>query len=100
MTTALVKYPEQRDVARVLMKNGRATGVVLRNGDEIAGAGRGGGDEPENRAQQLVDPMDLPPSFAGRLRNVRRGVTAKINVASKRLRLPRSAGCSSAGAAC
>jgi phytoene dehydrogenase-like protein len=83
MTTALGgDLRSNADVARVLTKNGRATGVVLKNGDEIMARAVVAAISPKTALMQLVDPMDLPPSFAGRLRNVRaRGVTAKMNVA-------------------
>ena len=69
-------------VARVLTKNGRATGVVLANGDELSARAIVAAISPKTALLQLVSPTDLPPSVASRVRNVRaRGVTAKINLA-------------------
>ena len=69
-------------VARVVTKNGRATGVVLADGDELSARAVVAAISPKTALLQLVSPTDLPPTVASRVRNVRaRGVTAKINVA-------------------
>jgi phytoene dehydrogenase-like protein len=69
-------------VAHVLTKNGRATGVVMANGDELSARAVVAAISPKTALLQLVSPTDLPPSVANRVRNIRaRGVTAKINLA-------------------
>jgi phytoene dehydrogenase-like protein len=69
-------------VARIQTKNGRATGVVLENGEEIAARFVLAAGDPKSTFLKLIDPADLPPTFLQRVRNIRaRGVTAKINLA-------------------
>ena len=69
-------------VARVLTKQGRAMGVALADGEEIAARAVLAAIGPKPLMADLVNPPDLPPSYAQRMRNVRaRGVTAKINLA-------------------
>jgi phytoene dehydrogenase-like protein len=69
-------------VVRISTRNGRVTGVVLGNGDEIAARAVIAAVDPRQTFLSLVDPMDLPPSFVTRVSHFRaRGVTAKINLA-------------------
>jgi phytoene dehydrogenase-like protein len=69
-------------VARVLSKNGRATGVALDNGIEMTARAVVSAIDPRATLLGLVDPMDLTPSFRERVRHIRgRGLTAKINLA-------------------
>lgn len=69
-------------VARVVCESGRATGVILENGTAIAARAVVSAIDPRQTLLDLVDPADLPPSFAERMRHYRaRGVTAKINLA-------------------
>jgi phytoene dehydrogenase-like protein len=69
-------------VVRVLTKNGRATGVVLENGDEVAARAVVAAIDPKSALLDLVPPDDLPPTYRERIRLLRaRGVTAKINFA-------------------
>jgi len=69
-------------VVRVIAKDGRATGVVLENGDELSARAIVGAIGPTQVLTSLVDPADLPPTFLARARNIRaRGVTAKVNLA-------------------
>jgi phytoene dehydrogenase-like protein len=69
-------------VARILIKNGRTTGIALDNGDEIAARVVVAAIDPKQALLDLVPPVELPPTFRDRIANVRaRGVTAKINFA-------------------
>jgi phytoene dehydrogenase-like protein len=69
-------------VTRVLVDDGRVTGVVLENGDAISARIVVGAVSPSQVLTELVDPVDLSPTFVGRARHIRtRGVTAKINLA-------------------
>ena len=80
--TAGVKIRTNTAVARIRTAGGAATGVILDDGEEIAGRIVLSALDPKTTLQQLVDPADLPPVFAGRVRNIRaRGVTAKVNLA-------------------
>lgn len=80
--TAGAKIRVNTPVARIRTERGVATGVVLEDGEEIACRVVLGALDPKTTMQQLVDPADLPPIYAERVRNIRaRGVTAKINLA-------------------
>jgi phytoene dehydrogenase-like protein len=80
--TAGVKIRTNSPVARIRTLRGVANGVVLDDGEEISGRIVLGAMDPKTTVQQLVDPADLPPVFAERVRNIRaRGVTAKVNLA-------------------
>jgi len=69
-------------VARVLVANGRATGVTLTNGEEITARAVVAAISPKAAMLNLVDAGELPPTYRQRMQSVRaRGVTAKINLA-------------------
>jgi phytoene dehydrogenase-like protein len=70
------------EVARVDTKGGRATGVVLRNGDEIPAGRVLSGADPRRTFLELCDPSRLEPDFVRAVRNLRyRGAWAKVNLA-------------------
>jgi phytoene dehydrogenase-like protein len=70
------------EVARIGTKGGRATGVVLRNGDEIAARRVVSGADPRRTFLDLCDPSRLDPAFVRAVRNFRyRGAWAKVNLA-------------------
>ena len=72
-------------VTRVLTKDGRTSGVVLDNGDEILARAVVAAIDPKQALLNLVPPVALPPTFRDRIANIRaRGVTAKINFALDR----------------
>ena len=69
-------------VTRVTTDDGRATGVVLANGDHLSARAVIGAIGPTKVLTELVEAADLPPTFAARARHIRsRGVTAKMNLA-------------------
>jgi phytoene dehydrogenase-like protein len=69
-------------VAKVLVKNGRATGVVLDNGDEIGADIVVSGLDPKLTFLKLVDEQELPGDLVTAVRNfVIRGSSAKVNLA-------------------
>jgi phytoene dehydrogenase-like protein len=69
-------------VARVVVKDDRAVGVVLADGTEIAARAVISNADPRHTFLQLVDPIDLDPGFLTRIRNYRcRGTVAKMNLA-------------------
>ena len=69
-------------VVRISSRDGRVSGVVLGNGEEIAARAVVAAVDPRQTFLDLVDPMDLPASFRDRMRHFRaRGVTAKVNLA-------------------
>jgi phytoene dehydrogenase-like protein len=69
-------------VARVIVRDGRASGVVLGSGEEIAARAVVSGADPRRTLLDLVDPGELEPAFLVKIRNYRcPGVVAKVNLA-------------------
>jgi phytoene dehydrogenase-like protein len=69
-------------VARVLVVNGRAAGVVLGNGDEIRSRIVVSGADPKRTFLQLVEAHHLPGEFLAAVHNIRmEGCSMKINLA-------------------
>ena len=69
-------------VARVLVRDGAARGVVLENGDELHGDAVISGAEPRLTFLKLVGEEHLDPEFAAALRRYKlRGSSAKVNLA-------------------
>lgn len=70
------------EVAQVRTKDGAVTGVVLSGGEEIACEAVVSGVDPKRTFFQLLDPANLDPVFAMRLKNFRaRGNVAKVHLA-------------------
>src|SRR5581483_3233289 len=70
------------DVARIIIKDNRAVGVVLADGTEIAAGTVVSNADPKRTLLGLVDASYLQPEFLLKLQNYRcSGVTAKINLA-------------------
>ena len=73
-------------VAQVMVHEGRATGVRLGDGSEIAGAAVVSNADPRRTLLDLVDPVELDPEFLQRMRNYRMpGTTAKVNLTLSKL---------------
>lgn len=73
-------------VSRIVVEDGRATGVVLDNGDLLQARVVIAAVSPTHALVDLVPPTELPSTFLERMRQVRtRGVTGKINLALGRL---------------
>jgi phytoene dehydrogenase-like protein len=69
-------------VAKIIVRDGRATGVVLEDGTELQGRAVISNADPRRTFLDLVDPIELDPTFLTRIRNYRcPGIAAKINVA-------------------
>ncbi len=69
-------------VSTVLVKNGRAVGVALENGDEIKAKIVVSGLDPRGTFLQLVDQSHLPDDLVGTIgRYYSRGSSAKVNLA-------------------
>ncbi len=69
-------------VARVSVRDGRATGVVLEDGTELPARAVVSNADPKRTLLDLVDPIELDPGFLTRIRNYRTpGVSAKVNLA-------------------
>jgi phytoene dehydrogenase-like protein len=70
------------EVAQISTKNGDATGVVLKYGDEITAAQVISNVDVKQTFLRLVEPTYLDPHFLLQVKNIRaRGTVAKINLA-------------------
>jgi phytoene dehydrogenase-like protein len=73
-------------VSRVIVHDGRATGVALDDGSEIQGRAVISNADPRSTFLRLVDPLELDPTFLRRIRNYRcPGTAAKVNLALRAL---------------
>ena len=73
-------------VTRVIVREGRAAGVVLADGSEIAANAVISNADPRTTFLGLVDPVDLDPGFLTKVRNYRsRGTVAKVHLALSEL---------------
>ena len=80
-------------VAQIIVRDGRATGVVLVDGTEITSDAIVSSTDPHRTLLALVDPVELDPIFLQRIRNYRMpGTAAKVNLTLGAL--PRFAGVS------
>jgi phytoene dehydrogenase-like protein len=78
----------QGEVTRVSVRGGRVTGVMLKNGEELAAVLVVSGADPRRSLLELVEPGWLDPELARPLAHVRRrGVVARVS-----LKLDRSPG--------
>ena len=69
-------------VEKVLVRGGRAGGVVLENGDEFEAAAVASNLDPKLTFLKLVDGIHLEPDFIAAIRNFRiEGTSCKINLA-------------------
>jgi phytoene dehydrogenase-like protein len=74
------RRPDAR-VARITVRQGRAVGVVLASGEEIAASIVVSGADPRRTLLELVDPGWLDPELARAVRNIRsRGVVARVTL--------------------
>jgi phytoene dehydrogenase-like protein len=70
------------EVARIAVRNNRAHGVVLANGDEIAATHVASSLDPRLTFLRLVEPSTLPNEFLEDVRRYKfRGSSAKVNLA-------------------
>jgi phytoene dehydrogenase-like protein len=69
-------------VERVLTRDGRATGVALTTGEEIAASTVVSGLDPRLTFTKLLDPKELPPALVEDIRRYKfRGSSGKVNLA-------------------
>jgi phytoene dehydrogenase-like protein len=70
------------EVQHIRVKDGAVTGLVLADGEEIAVEAIVSGVDPKRTFFKLIDPTQLDPTFALRIRNIRaNGTVAKVNLA-------------------
>jgi phytoene dehydrogenase-like protein len=73
------------EVVRIAVREGRATGVVLANREEIAADVVVSGADPKRTLLELVDPGWLDPALVRAVRAIRaRGVVARVTLALDR----------------
>jgi phytoene dehydrogenase-like protein len=69
-------------VAQVIVRNGKAVGVALENGDEIYGKCVVSGCDPKVTFRKLVDEKDLPSNLVDAIDKFKfRGSSGKVNLA-------------------
>jgi phytoene dehydrogenase-like protein len=72
----------EASVAQIRRKNGRATGVILDNGDEIAADVVVSSVDPNLTFLKFLDPRELPDEFVDGVRRYKyRGSSGKVNLA-------------------
>ena len=70
------------EVTGISVKDGRAVGVVLAGGEEIAAKAVVSNADPKRTFLKLLDPTQLDPGFVAKIRNFRaKGTAAKVNLA-------------------
>jgi phytoene dehydrogenase-like protein len=70
------------EVQHIRTKDGAVVGVVLQDGEEIAAEAVVSGVDPKRTFFNLIDPSQLDPGFAQRMKNLRaKGTVAKVNLA-------------------
>jgi phytoene dehydrogenase-like protein len=73
-------------VDRVMVKDGRATGVVLDTGEELYAKAVVSGLDPRRTFLGLLEPEDLPDDFVAAIRRYKfRGSSGKVNLALSEL---------------
>jgi len=77
-----VEIRTRAPIARVLIKNGRAIGVVLENGDEFRADVVSSSVDPNRTFLRMVGPDELPGEFVEEVRRYKfRGSSGKVNLA-------------------
>jgi phytoene dehydrogenase-like protein len=76
-------------IAEILVRDGRARGVALESGEEIAAKVVVSSVDPKRTFEKLIAPEHLDPEFRRRIANYRiRGSSAKVNLALDGLPVP------------
>lgn len=69
-------------VRKILVQDGRATGIVLANGDELRASTVASNLDPHRTFLELLDPQHLPDDFVAGIRRFRtEGTSLKMNLA-------------------
>jgi phytoene dehydrogenase-like protein len=72
----------QAPVAKILVKNGRACGVVLQSGEEISANVVSSSVDPHLTFEKFLEPSELPADFLEGVRRYKfRGSSGKVNLA-------------------
>ena len=68
-------------VSQIVVRDGRTAGVVLADGSEVPARSVVSSADPHRTLLELVDPVELDPTFLQRIRNYRMpGTVAKVNL--------------------
>jgi phytoene dehydrogenase-like protein len=77
-----VEIRKEVAVANIIVKNGRAIGVALTNGDEIHGSVISSSVDPRHTFIEFIDNGNLPAEFLDEVRRYKfRGSSGKVNLA-------------------
>ena len=77
-----VEIRTQAPVAKILVKNGRASGVVLQSGEEIQASAISSSVDPNVTFLKMIEPRELPGEFLEEVRRYKyRGSSGKVNLA-------------------
>src|ERR1019366_8418287 len=77
-----VEIRTEAPIARIIVKNGRATGVVLANGDEIYADVISSSVDPRLTFTKMIEPGNLPDDFMEGVQRYKfRGSSGKVNMA-------------------
>ena len=77
-----VEIRTQAAVDRILVKNGRAAGVVLKSGEEISATVVSSSVDPHLTFEKFLQPDELPSDFLEAVRRYKyRGSSGKVNIA-------------------
>lgn len=77
-----VEIRTKAPVAKILVKNGRACGVVLQSGEEISGNVVSSSVDPHLTFEKFLEPRELPADFLEGVRRYKfRGSSGKVNLA-------------------
>ena len=77
-----VEIRTEAPVARILVKNGRACGVVLQSGEEISARVVSSSVDPHLTFEKFLEPDELPGDFLESVRRYKfRGSSGKVNLA-------------------
>jgi phytoene dehydrogenase-like protein len=70
------------EITEIRVKDGVATGVVLKSGEEISARAVVSNADPKRTLMRLLDPAHLSPDFIQKIKNYRSmGTVAKVNLA-------------------
>src|SRR5947209_1711354 len=77
-----VEIRTQAAVDKIIIKNGRATGVALKSGEEISAGVVSSSVDPHLTFEKFIGPDDLPSDFLESVRRYKyRGSSGKVNMA-------------------
>jgi phytoene dehydrogenase-like protein len=80
--SAGVEIRRNAEVGQVRVEDGRASGVILSNGEELSARAVVSNADPKTTFLSLLDPAELDPSFIQKARNYRaHGTVARVNLA-------------------